>query len=620
MPPIMIIAPHAKIAAVAQKVARSYHDVQVTLGLLEQSLNIAREAEAMGVEVLISRGGTAQMLEKWNVAIPVVDMPVSPYDLLNAIHRAKQYGRNIKVIGFDRIIQGVERLAPILDVNITVHNIEAKPDAKVLIDRSLKQGEKIDVLLGGAAAENLAKELGIPTVLLETNRITIENSIKEARRIIELRNLERQKAEQVRAILQYINQGVIAVDRRGMVTVFNPAAGRITGLNPPDIIGRSIDQILPDNSISKIMDEQTPELGRVEKMCSGMALTNCVPIVVKGQAVGAVETFEDVTIIQEYEQKIRLNLMKKGHVAKYELTDIIGDSPVIRKTKKLAQCYAAVDSTVLIVGESGTGKEMFAQGIHNLSDRSNGPFVAINCATIPEPLLESELFGYEEGAFTGARKKGKTGLFTRAHKGTIFLDEIAEMPIALQARLLRVIQEKEVNPLGSESVIPVDIRIIAATNKDLHEEVTNKRFRNDLFFRLNILNLKIPPLVDRGKDIRKVAEHFIRIYSRRLNKRLHLSPEALSILEDYTWPGNIRELENIIERLCVISENNVPERDVQAIIDELSGHMPAPSSSLEDMSREHILKVLGACNGNRTLAARKLNISRTSLWRRLKSA
>ena len=369
MPPILIIAPHTTIAGAAEKVARKYEDVKVALGLLEHSLAMAGEAVAAGVEVLISRGGTAQMLERGHPSVPVVDMPVSPYDLLKAIHRAKQYGRNIKVIGFDRIIEGVERLAPILDVNMTVHNIEAQPDAKALIDHSMKNGEKIDVLLGGAAAELLAKELGIPTVLLETNEQTIENSIKEARRIIDLRNMERRKAEQVRAILQYINQGVIAVDHQARVTVFNPAAGRITGIKPEEIIGRPIDQVLPGNRIPRVMDEGTAELGRVEKIGTGMALTNRVPITVKDQTVGAVETFEDVTIIQEYEQKIRYNLMKKGHVAKYVLSDIIGESPAVRQTKKLAQRYAVVDSTVLIVGESGTGKEMFAQSIHNLSNR-----------------------------------------------------------------------------------------------------------------------------------------------------------------------------------------------------------------------------------------------------------
>jgi len=619
MKPILIIAPHIKIAEKAKSVARKYNDVAVQYGLLEQTIEIARKAEAEGVDVLISRGGTAQLLEREIRSTPIVELPVSPYDLLKAIHQAKTYGNHVTIIGFDSIILGVEQLAPILDVSITVHRITNELDGKVYINQALERGQKIDVLLGGAVAEKLAKEIGIPTVLLETGELTIENSIREARRIIELRNQERQKAEQIRAILHYINQGVVAVNRRCEVTTFNPAASKITGISQVDILGKRIDQILPDSRIPKIMERNVTELGQLDKIGSSMTLANRVPIIVKGKTVGAVQTFEDVTIIQEYEQKIRFNLLKKGHIAKYTFADIIGNSRAIKQTKTLARKYAAVDSTVLIAGESGTGKEMFAQSIHNLSCRKNGAFVAVNCATIPENLLESELFGYEEGAFTGARKKGKAGLFTIAHKGTIFLDEITEMSPSLQARLLRVIQEKEVIPLGSEKIIPIDIRIVAATNKNLIAAVKQGSFRRDLYFRLSILNLKIPPLIARNGDIRLLADHFTKIYSEKLGKKFKLTAKAISFLENYSWPGNIRELENIIERLCVISESKIHERDVREVIHELYGQEGNSDGSIRQMTYAHILATLTACDGNRSLTAKRLGISRSSLWRRLKA-
>ncbi|MBN1849787.1 MAG: sigma 54-interacting transcriptional regulator [Deltaproteobacteria bacterium] len=618
MESILIIAPHSKLAETAKVVARKHSDVAVKLGLLEQSIDIAQKAEAKGVDVLISRGGTAQLLDREIKSTPTVELPVSPYDLLKAIHRAKTYGNHITVIGFDSIIQGVEQLASILDVNITAHHIENELEGKVYIKRALENGQKIDVLLGGAVAENLAKELGIPTVLLETGEPAIEKSIREAHRIIELRNQERQKAKEFQAILHYINQGVIAVNRQSEITIFNPAANKITGIRQPNILGKRIDQIFPDSRIPKVMEKNTTELGQLAKIGATMTLANRIPIVVKGQTVGAVETFEDVTIIQEYEQKIRFNLLKKGHIAKYTLADIIGESRALKQSKMLARKYAAVESTVLIAGESGTGKEMFAQSIHNLSGRKNDPFVAINCATIPESLLESELFGYEEGAFTGARKKGKAGLFTVAHKGTIFLDEITEMPTRLQARLLRVIQEKEVIPLGSEKIIPIDIRVIAATNKDLTEEVKNGNFRRDLYFRLSILNLKIPPLIARNGDFPMLAEHFIKIYNKKLGKNLTLNKKAILLLENYAWPGNIRELENVIERLCVISETKIREQDVRGIIDELIMHEGNSDSSIGKITQAHVLKTLASCNGNRSLTARQLGISRSSLWRRLR--
>jgi len=619
MESILIIAPHSKFAETARVVARKYKDVAVELGLLEQSIDIARKAEAEGVEVLISRGGTAELLDREIKSTPVVEVLVSPYDLLKAIHRAKGYGNNVTVIGFDSIIQGVEQLTSILDVSITAHHIANELDGKVFINRAIENGQKVDVLLGGAVAENLAKELGIPTVVLETDELAIEKSIREAHRIIELRNQERQKAKEFQAILHYINQGVIAVNRKSEITIFNPAASKITGIRQADILGKRIDRVFPGSRIPKVMEKNTTELGQLDKIGAAMTLTNRIPIMVKGQTVGAVETFEDVSIIQEYEQRIRFNLLKKGHIAKYTLADIIGESRALKQSKMLAQKYAAVDATVLIAGESGTGKEMFAQSIHNLSGRKNGPFVAINCATIPENLLESELFGYEEGAFTGARRKGKAGLFTVAHKGTIFLDEITEISPRLQARLLRVIQEKEVIPLGSEKIIPIDIRVIAATNKDLSEEVRNGNFRRDLYFRLSILNLKIPPLIARNGDFQLLAEHFTKIYDEKLGKNLTLNKAVVSLLENYNWPGNIRELENVIERLCVISESKIREQDVRGIIDELIIQEGNSDSSIEQITQAHILKTLASCNGNRSLTARQLGISRTSLWRRLKT-
>ena len=619
MKSILIIAPHIKIAETAKVVARKYKDVAVEVGLLEQSIDIARKAEAEGVDVLISRGGTAQLLDREINSTPIVELPVSTYDLLKAIHRAKTYGNHVTVIGFDSIVQGVEQLAPILDVNITVHLIANELEGKVYMKRAMENGQKIDVLLGGAVAENLAKELGIPTVLLETGELTIENSIREAHRIIELRNQERQKAEEIHAILHYINQGVIAVNRQSEITIFNPAARKITGIRQVNILGKRIDHVFPGSRIPKIMEKNATELGQLDKIGAAMTLANRIPIIVKGQTVGAVETFEDVSIIQEYEQKIRFNLLKKGHIAKYTLADIIGESRAIKQSKTLARKYAAADSTVLITGESGTGKEMFAQSIHNLSGRKNGPFVAVNCATIPENLLESELFGYEEGAFTGARKKGKAGLFTVAHKGTIFLDEITEISPSLQARLLRIIQEKEVIPLGSEKIIPIDIRIIAATNKDLTAEVKNGNLRRDFYFRLSILNLKIPPLIARNGDIRLLAEHFTKIYNEKLVKNFSINKKAVSLLENYNWPGNIRELENVIERLCVISKTKISEQDVRGIIDELSIQEGNNDFSIRQISQAHILKTLASCNGNRSLTARQLGISRSTLWRRLKT-
>ena len=354
------------------------------------------------------------------------------------------------------------------------------------------------------------------------------------------------------------------------------------------------------------------------KIGKTMALSNKVPVKVGREILGAVETLEDVTQIREYENIIRVKMAEKGYVASFTFDDIIGDNHFFNKTLLLAKKYASVDSVILIEGESGTGKEVFAQAIHSISSRSKGPFVAVNCGALPDSLLESELFGYQPGAFTGARREGKDGLFTQAHTGTIFLDEISETSQTFQTTLLRVIQEMEVRPLGSDRVIPIDIRIIAATNKKLKEEVDSGTFRRDLYYRLNILRLNIPPLQSRKDDISQLARHFIGQNTVKLGKGLSISQKAMAALKGYHWPGNIRELQNVIERLCVTCDLKIDENLVKFALDEEVQDELRGSESIDALKINHILEVVRQCGNNKIVAAEKLGISRTTLWRELK--
>jgi transcriptional regulator with PAS, ATPase and Fis domain len=349
-----------------------------------------------------------------------------------------------------------------------------------------------------------------------------------------------------------------------------------------------------------------------------MALSNKVPVKVGGEILGAVETLEDVTKIREYENIIRVKLAEKGYVAHFTFEDIIGDSHTIKETVRLAKKFATVDSIILIEGESGTGKEVFAQAIHSASNRSQGPFVAVNCGAIPDSLIESELFGYHPGAFSGARREGKDGLFTQAHTGTIFLDEISETSQRFQTTLLRVIQEMKVRPLGSDKVIPIDIRIIVATNRKLKQEVERGHFRKDLFFRLNILRLNVPPLRLRKEDIPHLARHFIRLNTTRLCKDVSISQNAMSALKGYNWLGNIRELQNVIERLCVTCDLKIDDDLVVHALDEFRLEDFETSDRVDCIRKSHILEVLRQCGNNKKKAAEKLGISRTTLWRELK--
>lgn len=623
MKPILIVAPHTKIEYTARKAADNYDDVTVKLALLDSAIEVVKEAEKNEVEVIISRGGTANLIKKTVPSIPVIEIKVSPYDLFNAINIAKKYGKNIYIIGFKTVIDHVQLLGPILDININAYQMENEEDGKRYIRNLVSSGEKVDAILGGTLAENLALEYNIPTVFLETSTAAIDTSINEAKRILKATRNEKEKSERFKSILQYINEGVISIDSDGKITTFNSAARKIMKISGKDLIGLPINEITSNTKLIDVMEKNKPILGQILLMGKTQVLANILPIVIKDKTVGAVATFQDISKIQEYEQRIRAKFLDKGHVAKYSFSDIIGNSDAMVKAIEKAKKYCDNNGTILITGESGTGKEMFAQSIHKESPRKNGPFVAVNCAAIPKTLLESELFGYEEGAFTGARRAGKSGLFAEAHGGTIFLDEIGEIDIELQPRLLRVLQEREIRPVGSTKVIPIDIRIIAATNKNLLEQVEQGAFRSDLYYRLNILKLKIPALRNRNGDIELLSKYFVNKISAKYNKDVKLSSKAINKLKIYDWPGNIRELENVIENLVVLCDDTITEDDFEELMDQEhvteqnNFFIDENAETLEDIKKKYILKILSQCDNNQTLAAEILGISRTHLWRLL---
>ncbi|XXF77660.1 sigma-54 dependent transcriptional regulator [Myxococcaceae bacterium GXIMD 01537] len=304
---------------------------------------------------------------------------------------------------------------------------------------------------------------------------------------------------------------------------------------------------------------------------------------------------------------------------------MVGESPALRQALGLIERVADVDATVLITGESGTGKEVAARALHARGRRRAGPFVALNCAAMPEQLLESELFGHARGAFTDARA-ARTGLFVKAHGGTLFLDEVGELPLALQPKLLRALQERVVRPLGEDAEVPFDARIVAATHRDLELAVEEGRFREDLYYRLNVIGLELPPLRARGNDVLLLSQRFIEHFAARTGRRvLGLSPGAAQRLLSYGWPGNVRELQNCIERAVALTSyeqltaDDLPER----IRNYKGGPGPAPMAdaaelvSLEEMERRHIERVLEAVGGSRTLASRILGVDRKTLYRKL---
>ncbi len=396
------------------------------------------------------------------------------------------------------------------------------------------------------------------------------------------------------------------------------------------LINQDVGEVFPSVDIKRAQEKGKPLLGELHRMGNSTLVHNLVPVVTNDETTGIIITFQDAGQLQAVENKVRRQLYLKGHVAQYTFGDIITRSTALKKVIKQARQFAQAEAAVVITGETGTGKEMFAQSIHNASLRKSGPFVAVNCAAVPENLLESELFGYEEGAFTGARRGGKKGLFELAHNGTIFLDEIGELPLKLQARLLRVIQEKAIIRVGGDMVIPVNVRIIAATHRNLEESVKNGTFRQDLYYRLNVLRLSLPPLRERKDDIPLLIDRLLeKICNKTAKKRPIITDDALRMFYSYHWPGNVRELQNILERLVVLKAGcKVYAEDICEMIkipkDKIenteapSGTLIELKGSLDDMEKAIICKTLELTGYDKERTCKKLGISQTTLWRRLK--
>ncbi|MCL5046497.1 MAG: sigma 54-interacting transcriptional regulator [Actinobacteria bacterium] len=378
-------------------------------------------------------------------------------------------------------------------------------------------------------------------------------------------------------LLDMVDEGVVAFDRNGYVTLVNRKAEEILLLEPWKAIDQPLESVVNQTGLTEVLRTGKNVYDEFRNVHGRDVVVNQAAMRNGEQIIGGVLTLKEVKEIERLEIKLRRELKARGHEAKYTFRDLVGRSRSFKEAIAKAHRMTRVNAAILILGESGTGKELFAQAIHNASPRANAPFVAVNCAALPESLLESELFGYEEGAFTGARRGGKAGLFEQAHQGTVFLDEIGEMPQNLQARMLRVLQEKEVMRIGGTRVVPVDIRVIAATNRDLADLVERGAFRADLYYRLNVLPLHIPPLRERREDIPFLVEYFL---SQR-GGRTPLPPEIAAQFQSYDWPGNIRELENCLEYLLVVGGDrpkidDLPETIRRGVMRSVAATTPDP--------------------------------------------
>ena len=624
---IAIVAPYPELSKIAQQVCDELEvDAMIAVGDLDEGVKAAKKLIEKGAEVIISRGGTATAISR-QLDEPVVEIIVSPYDIIRAVASAKRYGNYIGVVGFRNVIYGSKSLENVLDVKIEELEIKDEKDALYVIEKAKRVG--VDVIVGDAVSVRYSKKLDLPAMLVTSGKESISVALREAQELVTVRRREKARAEQFKAILDFTYEGIIATDADGKISLVNPAAEQILDKSKTSLINQHASEVLPSLAIKRVQEKRKPLLGELHRVGNSLLVHNIVPVMANDEITGTVITFQDASHLQAVESKVRRQLYLKGHVAKYTFEDIITCSPVLKKVIHQARQFAQAEAAVIVTGETGTGKEMFAQSIHNASLRKSGPFVAVNCAAVPENLLESELFGYEEGAFTGARKGGKKGLFELAHDGTIFLDEIGELPLKLQARLLRVLQEKAVIRVGGDRVIPINVRIIAATHRNLDEAVKNGTFRQDLYYRLNVLRLSLPPLRERSEDIPLLIDRLLeKICNRTRKPRPEISDEVLDVLCSYKWPGNVRELENILERLVALKAGRrVYPEDIKEMIKvpekkiynkEIEGPVIELRGSLKDMERAIIRKTLELTGYDKEKTSKKLGISQTTLWRRLK--
>jgi PAS domain S-box-containing protein len=433
-----------------------------------------------------------------------------------------------------------------------------------------------------------------------------------------------------RLILDSIVDGVFTVDQQGRITSFNKAAENITGFSKEEAIGQFCHEIFRSNACFEacplkhtaetaetLVNLEVNILNRDNKELP-ISISTSVVTDDGGKVVGAVETFRDLSLIKELRKEIS---------NRYSFQDILGRSKPMLKLFQIMPDIAQSEATVLIEGESGTGKELFATAIHNLSYRKGQPLIKVNCAALPETLLESELFGYKKGAFTDA-KRDKPGRFRQAHRGTIFLDEIGDMSKGTQVKLLRVLEQREYEPLGSTQTEKVDVRILAATNRDLMEMMYRREFREDLFFRINVIRLAIPPLRERREDILLLIEHFLERINLKQSKQIKkISPSALQTLLNYDFPGNIRELENIIEHAVILTKGiEIQPRHLPSYLKRTDKEPTALAdfperedlAVLENIERDLIARALERHAGRTAAAAKELGIHRSTLWRKIK--
>ncbi|KVH57880.1 propionate catabolism operon regulatory protein PrpR [Burkholderia sp. MSMB1072] len=611
-------------------------DVRIVTRAYEDALSAIAEAGAARPDVIVAAGSNGGFL-KTRAQVPVVVVSPTGFDVMQALARARRDAARIALVSAGETPPEVRRFVAAYGLDVQFASYQSAQEAEACVHDLHDRG--IETIVGPGLVTDLAASAGMGAVFLYSHA-SVRKAVETALEVAYATHAETFRRQRLDTLLQHLRDGVVALDAHGRVEAINERLASALGVEPAAAVGRALVDLRPE--LRTLRGEDGDALATIRGV---RYVVHRGPLVDRGVTSGSVLTFQESRAVERLDRALRSQPTTQQFAARYALDDVVGASAPMTRVRELVRRYAKSDATVLVLGESGTGKEMIAQSLHALSARRNYPFVAVNCGAFPEALLESELFGYEEGAFTGARRGGKTGLFEAAHRGTLFLDEIGEMPPSLQSRLLRALQEREVIRLGSTEPIRIDVRVIAATHRPLLAAVEAGTFRADLYYRLNILNVGLPPLRERAADIPALAATLLVQAARReprLAERVRDTDDALRVLDAtqatlarYRWPGNVRELQNVVERIAVELAEEADESDpgaacaalapgaLQAIAPELFAAPPDADDTQTLHARrrraeaDEIRAVLDACGGDRDRACAMLGISKTTLWRKL---
>ncbi|HBG3240540.1 TPA: sigma 54-interacting transcriptional regulator, partial [Clostridioides difficile] len=622
----------------------------LNLDLMENQGRILVEK---GAQAIIGRGGGYSLVID-TVNVPVIPMNMKSTDLLRAIEIAKKYSKKVVLIlGDNEVSFDYVGWRNVISTEITEEWFESKYEIRSKVVKYIDQKDEV-VIVGGGLACSFARQYGIDSVFATASDESIREAVEYCKKLLDTLGEEKFNNEVLRNILDGIKDGVIAIDSNGSIILYNESAKNMLKVERKCALNKYILDVFPKMEwmLDCLHEKEDVEDRKIRNINNLIVNTRTTLIKVDNSTYGVLGIIQDITKLQNLERKIRFDLNQKGLYARYTFDDFLFKDKLTREFIEEAKKIGKSDYTTLLYGESGSGKEIIAHSIHNISKRKDRPFVAINCATIAENLLESELFGYEEGAFTGARKGGKRGLFELAHGGTLFLDEINSLSFNIQTKLLRVIEERQIMRIGSDYIIPLDIRIIAATNESLTEKIVMGTFRADLFYRLSSLEINIPPLRDRREDIIPLFNNFVNEVLKddglnginSIDENFVLTKDEMDKLYNYSWPGNVRELKTIAQKYVVTgkiklrqdrdfkTKKLLPNSEVDKFNSETTASVEVQDESIniskindgkisidiKEVNKyveEKIISMLFAQGLSKNEVAQVLGISRTSLWK-----